>query len=130
MSGILLDTHVWVWMLEDSRRLRGRMRDIVEDPNQALFLSTVSVWELAIKAHNGRMNLPLRTPRDFAANLAVTDVTLVDVDLEDTCAAAALPRHHGDPFDRIIVAQARKLDVPVLTSDPWIAAYDVEVIST
>jgi PIN domain nuclease of toxin-antitoxin system len=129
VSRFLLDTQVWIWMLQDSSRLHGQTRRIIMDPANERFLSTASVWEIAIKVNSGRLKLPLRTARDFAMNMATTVVTPLDVDLEDTCAAAALPRHHGDPFDRMIVAQAQKLGIPILTSDRWIAAYDVEVIS-
>jgi PIN domain nuclease of toxin-antitoxin system len=128
-TALLLDSQVWIWMLQDSARLRGRMREVIEDPAQELLLSTASVWEIAIKANSGRLDLPLKASRDFAACMAVTDVTPLDIEMEDTCAAAALPRHHGDPFDRMIVAQAQKLGVPILTADPWIAVYDVEVVS-
>ena len=70
MSTFLLDTHVWIWMLEDSRRLRGRQRASVEDADNRLLLSVASLWEMSIKTQSGRLTSPLRTaalcPQDWA----------------------------------------------------------------
>lgn len=115
-------------MLEDSRHLRGRARAIIEDPANALHLSAASVWEIAIKIGSGRLDVPMRTESDFQRQLQLTNVAAVDITPAHAATAGALPRHHGDPFDRMIVAQGQILGVPVLTADPKLAAYEVETI--
>jgi len=116
-------------MLDDSRRLRGRAREIVEEPSHELRLSVASIWEISIKAHSGRLGLPLRSAAQFQAQLQATNVRLVEIELAHAITAGALPREHGDPFDRMIVAQARSLGVPIVSADAKLAAYDVEVIA-
>src|SRR5690554_4396945 len=116
-------------MLDDSFRLRGRAREIVEEPSHDLHLSTASIWEISIKAHSGRLRFPLRSEAQFQEQLRRTNVRLVEIEFAHTVAAGALPREHGDPFDRMIVAQARSLSIPIITVDAKLAAYDVEVIA-
>lgn len=115
-------------MLENSNRLRGRAREIVEDPLSDLRLSVASIWEITIKIRAGRLHLPLRSLRDFEEQLSITNVRPVGLELGHAVAAGALPSHHGDPFDRMLVAQAHDLGIPILTVDSRVAAYDVETI--
>lgn len=129
MSTYLLDSHTWMWMLTDDRRLGHRTRRIVAAPESTLLLSFASVWELSIKVHSGKLDMPLRTRAQWDEQILMTAVSLTPVDYRHTIAAAALPRHHGDPFDRMLVAQAQDLGVPILTIDPKIARYDVDVIA-
>ena len=129
MSSFLLDTHTWIWMLEDSPRLRPRTRELILDEGHELLLSVASVWEIAMKRSRGMIDLPLRTEAEVRAQLDVTRVDAVPVEPGDAVAAGALPPHHRDPFDRMIVAQAQRRGVAILTVDPSIAAYDVDVIA-
>ena len=115
-------------MLDDSVRLQGRAREIIEDAESVLLLSIASVWEISVEIHAGRLALPLRTDADFHRELRLTSVQTVDIELPHAVAAAGLPCHHGDPFDRIIVAQARTLGIPLITADAKLAAYDVATI--
>ncbi|MFT3798594.1 type II toxin-antitoxin system VapC family toxin [Microbacterium sp.] len=128
MSAFLLDTHVWIWMLEDDKRMRGRVRAAVESEDNQLFLSIASLWEISIKMHRGRLQLAGTTEEYLRDRLRATRVETVPIDLSHAVAAGALPPHHGDPFDRMIVAQAQALDVPVLSVDAKLAAYDIDVI--
>ena len=130
MNSFLLDTHTWIWMLEGSPRLRPRTRDLILDEENELLLSVASLWEIAMKMRSGKLNLPLHTEAEVRAQLTATRVDTVPIELGDTVAAGALPPHHGDPFDRMIVAQAQRLGIPILTVDRRIVAYDVEVVST
>jgi PIN domain nuclease of toxin-antitoxin system len=127
LTAVLLDTHIVLWAMQDPGRL-GAARTVVEDPGVTRHLSAASIWEVAIKVALGRLDLPVPVPEwaeraasDLAAErLAVTQ--------EHAAAVAALPRHHGDPFDRLLVAQARALSVPIITADADIGAYDVDVL--
>lgn len=124
MSRILVDTHVALWALGAPDRLTARERALLLDPGVERCLSSMSVWEAAIKRAAGR----LRAPRTLSAVLAA-EFRMLDVTAELLEAAAQLPRHHGDPFDRALIAHALQDDLDVLTRDAAFAAYGVRLAS-
>lgn len=128
-TSYLIDSHIWLWMLSDSPRLRPRMRAIIADTDNVLLLSMASIWELAIKAALGRLRAPLSTEGELLSALAHSGVSVLPIELNDALSVGALPLHHGDPFDRMIVAQAMERRIPVITSDPWISKYGVDSIT-
>ena len=124
---ILLDTHAVLWALGAPERL-GAQRSLVEAPSTTRLLSAVVTWEVAIKVALGRLQLP-GSVRTWAAR-ALSDLAAepLAIELEHAAAVAELPHHHRDPFDRLLVAQAQQLMIPVLTADEQLARYDVEVL--
>ena len=124
---VLLDTHVVLWAMREPARL-GSQRELLEDASVARMLSAVVVWEVAIKVGLGRLQLPVAV--DDWAWSAASDLAAERVPITDLHAAAVadLPLHHRDPFDRLLVAQARLLDVPIATADAALRAYDVEIV--
>ncbi len=122
MTAILVDTHIALWALGDPGRLTDRERAVMVDPAIDRCLSPMSVWEAAIKWELGR----LRAPRDLRSVLA-REFRLLDVTAELLERAAGLPRHHGDPFDRVIIAHALEGDLDVLTRDGQFAQYGVRL---
>jgi PIN domain nuclease of toxin-antitoxin system len=124
----LLDTQVWLWMHLQPERLRPEVRDQFVDPASTLLLSAASSWEIAIKYALGKLPLPelpydyvsSRMRRDAVGGLPVTHTHALHV--------ASLPRHHADPFDRILIAQSQLEDVPLVTADRHMDSYDVAVI--
>lgn len=127
-SAVLLDTHVVLWALAEPDRL-GRAGGIIGDARVTRYLSAACVWEVAIKTTLDRLRLPL--PVGDWARQAAWDLAAERLPITDGHAAAVadLPLHHRDPFDRILVAQARSLDVPIVTADQAIARYDVTTIT-
>ena len=124
---ILLDTHIFLWLQTDPARLRGR-RSIVEDRANTLLLSAASAWEIAIKYAVGRLDLP-DPPADYVPErLRLLDCEAVPIEHRHALAVAELPPLHRDPFDRLLVAQAKLLDVPIMTADPCIAQYQVQTL--
>lgn len=120
MTAIVVDTHIALWALGDPARLDDRERALLTDPAVRRWLSPMSVWEAAIKRDAGR----LRAPTNLAAVLASQfDMLTVDAALLEK--AAALPRHHGDPFDRTIIAHGLQDQLPILTRDRIFADYGV-----
>jgi PIN domain nuclease of toxin-antitoxin system len=117
---VLVDTHVALWALGDPDRLSEVERAMLVDPAVDRCLSPISVWEAAIKREAGR----LRAPRNLTALLAAEFRMLV-VTASLLEAAAQLPRHHGDPFDRVLIAHALQDDMSVLTRDSAFGAYGV-----
>lgn len=122
MTGLLLDTHVLLWYLESDPRLPQHAKDAIESGLE-VYVSAASIWEVAIKRRLGKLetepDLIERINAGFE-HLAVTH--------EHAWATSELPQHHGDPFDRLLVAQARAERLPLLSADPKLRAYDVEIV--
>lgn len=120
MSGVLVDTHIVLWALGDPDRLTEAERSLLVDPSIDRRLSPMSVWEAAIKREAGR----LRAPRNLAVILAA-EFRMLEVTAALLEAAAELPRHHADPFDRVLIAHALQEDLAMLTRDSAFVQYGV-----
>jgi len=125
---ILVDTQCWLWMSLAPERFSARARRIVEDTSQTLYLSAASAWEIAIKHALGKLRLPEPPASYVPSRLASLGVRPLAIELSHTLRVAALPPHHRDPFDRLLVAQAQAEGLVILSSDPAIRAYDVDVV--
>jgi len=125
---LLLDTHVFIWMHGDPARLSSRARKLLADADSELHLSVVVGWELGIKIARERLTLPEPLDEYMMSRAHRSRMSLLSIDLAHVLEAVALPLHHADPFDRMLVAQARAEGLALLTADPWIARYDVEIV--
>ena len=121
---LLLDTHALRWALEDSLRLSPAAREAIEDAGNVVLASVASAWELAIKKALGR----LEAPDDLEAAIEAASLTKRAISFSDVQRLAALPMHHRDPFDRMLVAKALEDGVPIVSRDPAIARYGVQAI--
>jgi len=124
----LLDTHVFLWWITDDPRLSPRVREIIADGANELYLSAASGWEIAIKAKLGRLRLPDDPERFILKHLELNAIKTLPVQMIHALHVYKLPEHHRDPFDRLLIAQAQLEKVPILTADPQISRYEVEVI--
>ncbi len=122
---LLLDTHVLLWVLMDDARLPAAARTAIEDGRTRVLVSAVSPWEITIKAGLGK----LRAPDDLLRQIAALRFEELDVTFAHALAVADLPDHHADPFDRLLIAQARTERLTLVTSDPAIRLYDVTVLA-
>ncbi|MBI4956802.1 MAG: type II toxin-antitoxin system VapC family toxin [Myxococcales bacterium] len=124
---LLLDTHVALWALQEPARLSRRTRAAIARA-QILVVSVVSPWELAIKQALGKVRL--QRPLAHVVRALVDDLaaSVLDVSLEHVLAVEALPAHHGDPFDRLLIAQAQVERLTIATSDRHFAAYGVPLL--
>lgn len=122
---LLLDTHVVLWWQRDDRRLNRDARKAIATAD-IVWVSAASAWEAALKRSSGR----LRVDEPFHVSVAADDFMELPVTLRHAEAAADLPRHHGDPFDRILVAQARAEGATIVSHDRDLEAYGVPVIWT
>jgi PIN domain nuclease of toxin-antitoxin system len=120
VTAVLVDTHIALWALGAPEQLTDTERAQLLDPQVDRCLSPMSVWEAAIKREAGR----LRAPRNLSAVLA-SEFRLLEVTAPLLEAASELPRHHGDPFDRVLIAHALQEDLAVLSRDKIFAAYGV-----
>ena len=121
---LLLDTHAVLWWLADTE-LSAEARSAIADADRVVAVSAASVWEISIKRRLGKLEAPAQVVEAIAASrfepLAIT--------LDHADAAGALPQHHRDPFDRMLVAQARVEGLTLVTRDPAIGAYDVDTLA-
>jgi len=112
----------------DDPQLSSSIREIIADGRNELFLSAASAWEIAIKAEQGRLSLPVQPQEYVADRLVLHGFRPLSITLSHALQVSVLPDHHRDPFDRLLVAQGQLEDMPILTADPIIARYDVNTI--
>ncbi len=127
---ILLDTHCWLWWLISPEHLSAPSLDAFKSREHELFLSAASAWEIAIKYSSGRLRLPMEPGEFVRSRLAASETIPLAVLHHHALQVAHLPRHHRDPFDRLLIAQAQVEGLAIMTADPNFRAYDVEVLNT
>jgi len=124
----LLDTHVFLWWITDDQRLSSRVREIIADGTNEILFSAASGWEIAIKTRLGRLQLPDDPKIFIPEQLELNAIEVLPVQIGHALHVYQLPSHHRDPFDHLLIAQARLEKLPILTADPQISRYPVEVI--
>ena len=124
----LLDTHAFLWWVTDFERLPAQVRDIISAPDNEIFLSVVSVWEIAIKARLGKIRLPSHATQFLLENTAENDFRSLSIERRHAVNLVDLPLHHRDPFDRMLISQSQVEQLPILTGDRSFARYQVEAI--
>lgn len=124
---LLLDTRVFLWLLSEPERIGDHLPSL-EDPANDLFLSAASSWEIAIKVALGRLTLPDQPRRYVPERMNSAGVQPLAVEHSHALAVAELPMLHRDPFDRVLVAQARHLALTIVTADSAVAQYEVASI--
>jgi PIN domain nuclease of toxin-antitoxin system len=125
---VLLDTHAFLWATSDDERLSYLARDLIRDPEQELLFSPASAYEIAVKTAAGRLQLPEDAATYVTTRIAMFALQTLPITVEHAVEAASLPPIHADPWDRLLVAQARAEAVPILTADRLVRQYDVETI--
>ncbi|MCK9462051.1 MAG: type II toxin-antitoxin system VapC family toxin [Proteobacteria bacterium] len=125
---ILLDTHVWLWMIAEPDRLNAEARERIADRGNDLFLSAASAWEIAIKHRIGRLPLPAPPEEFVPARLVRDGVIPLPVEHRHALRVASLPALHRDPFGRLLVAQAQIERLVLATADAQLAGYAVETL--
>ena len=122
---LLLDTHVWLWMQANDARLGPQARRLLMQASEVRF-SAASAWEIAIKAAIGKLTLP--PDADIEGELAHNGFLALPIDIAHANHVRGLPLVHRDPFDRLLVAQALREGLTVLTADTQLAAYGISVV--
>jgi len=124
----LLDTHVFLWLVGDSSRVDAKVRERLADTRDELLVSAASAWELAIKHGSGRLELPGPPATYVPSRVQAIGASSLPVELGDALAVADLPPHHADPFDRLLVAQAQRRELVLVTADRALSPYDVQLL--
>jgi PIN domain nuclease of toxin-antitoxin system len=127
---LLLDTHVWLWWQMHPERLNDEARDKIASPESEVFFSAVSTWEMAIKIAAGKLQLPVPMDELIPESLLRDDFGSLPLQQHHCFELARLPMHHRDPFDRMLVAQARAEQLTLVTADRQLARYEVDLVLT
>ena len=125
---LLLDTHAFLWWILDDPMLSARATELIGDSRNTLYWSAASSWEVSIKYALGRLPLPERPEQFLPAELGknrIESLTIVDA---HAFRAGQLPRHHADPFDRMLVAQAQLESLGLISNDEQLGVYEVELL--
>jgi len=126
---LLIDTHCWLRWLTEPGRLRASALSLLNDGATKIPLSAASTWEIAIKYSLGKLDLLPQHPDEFIpVRLRRDRIQALAIEHSRALQTAGLPYHHRDPFDRLLIAQAMVLDIPIMTADPAFAPYEIEVI--
>ena len=125
---LLLDTCAFLWIAQDSPELSPEARGLFQEPDNEIFLSAASAWEIAIKHALGRLPLPEPPDRFVPAQRKLHGITSLSIEEEATLHLDRLPSLHRDPFDRILICQAIVGGMAILTPDPLIIRYPVRTM--
>ncbi len=124
----LLDTHVFLWWINDDPLISAEAREIIEEGEHTLYLSAASGWEMAVKAKLGKLKVPDDLEAFVLEQMFKNAISLLPVQMNHALHVHTLPNFHRDPFDRIIIAQAQLEGLPLLSADSQMGKYRIEVI--
>lgn len=122
---LLLDSHAFLWWLAEDPKLGKEAREAVADPSSTVLVSAATVWELSIKAALGKLDLD---GADLVEEIEANGFVELPMTARHAQAAATLPRHHDDPFDRVLIAQARVEGLTIVTRDSAFDAYSIAIV--
>ncbi len=122
---LLLDTHILLWWLSDDSLLPTAAREAIASPQTEVLVSAATAWEIAIKQAAGRLD----APEDLLEAVEANDFQTLTITAAHAVDAAALPPHHSDPFDRMLIAQARAETLTLISVDNRFPKYDVELLA-
>lgn len=119
----LIDTHIFIWWMENTR-LSDKLMSLLNDPANRVFLSVASIWEMVIKKAKGR----LKIPRDIEGGVKTSRFMVLPIEISHVLGVDKLPHYHHDPFDRILISQAKAERLTLITSDPKIRKYNLSLV--
>jgi len=125
---VLVDTHCWLWALARPEALNTEAAALLSEGETEVVLSAASVWEIAIKSALGKLRVSTIDNNSLFDIIEHQSVTRLPILHSHARHVASLPPHHGDPFDRLLIAQAQMENLPIMTADDQFLRYDVEVI--
>ncbi|CAD5949609.1 hypothetical protein PCC9214_02466 [Planktothrix tepida] len=123
---VLIDTHVFIWWTSDYKNLSLSVYNLLCDPNTEVFLSIVSIWEMQIKLSLGKIQFKRALPQLIEDEVKRNKIQLLPIDLSHIYALSDLPNHHRDPFDRLLIAQAKSEKLVIISIDEKFDSYEIE----
>lgn len=125
---VLLDTHSFLWWVTDDAQLSNTAKTIISNPNNTIYFSVASAWEIIIKEQTGKLSLPETPDIYIPSRLASNHFLTLSVQMQHVLQLTSLPNYHKDPFDRLLVVQSQVEKLPILTIDSVIHQYPITVI--
>ncbi len=125
---LLLDTHIFLWFVNDDPRLGDRHKDLIENESNFSYLSVASLWEMSIKYNLGKLKLAPSYEDFVMREVRESSIILLNIELDHLRINASLPFHHKDPFDRIIIAQSIAENLPIITVDSIFNQYPIRLV--
>lgn len=122
----LIDTHVFLWAILTPEKLTDRARGVFTDRKAELLVSIATPWEMAIKAGIGKLEGGAEILDNFESRLTASGYRMLETSIEHAIMSGCLPRHHKDPFDRLLIAQALDLNLPIVSRDDIFDLYGVK----
>lgn len=123
---LLLDSHVFLWWVEDDKKLSMHAKKLISNTGNVCYVSAATAWELAIKANQGKLKLESSVSSYLVRHLKANAFTWLDIKLTHIDCAEYLPQHHKDPFDRLLIAQAKAEKMQIVSADTALDAYEIE----
>ncbi len=125
---LLLDTHTFIWWFDEPEKLTAKALALLADRNHSLILSIASAWEMQIKIQLGKLKFAVPLRELIETQEQTNGLKMLPVGLEHVLALDALPPHHKDPFDRLLIAQANVEDASLVSGDPVFSSYPVKLL--
>ena len=125
---LLLDTHIFIWWADEPEKLSPTVLSALEDNGNELLVSVASVWEMQIKVQLGHLRLSLPLKQLIESQQDANDLRILPVALTHALALDALPPHHKDPFDRLLIAQSIEEQATLVSADSQFSAYPVKLL--
>jgi PIN domain nuclease of toxin-antitoxin system len=123
----LIDTQILIWLIGISDKLPKNILKIIKDTENYIFVSDVSIWEIAIKFSIGKLKIPFEL-KNIIQEIYRMNINILEITSEHVIKVAELPFHHKDPFDRLIISQSILENLPIISSDINLKKYDTEII--
>lgn len=121
---LLLDTHILLWWLNDDNHLTKKVKNLISDTENVIYISAASIWEMSIKQQLGKLTLP----GDIQTEILQNGFKPLVIDFPHAQLAGTLDPHHKDPFDRMLIAQAKIEEMTLITADPCFSEYDISCL--
>ena len=128
MRSFLLDTHTFLWFISGISKLSSNARMLIEDTANKRLLSIASIWEITIKASQGKLKLAMPFSDLVTTQIQDNAISLLPITPEHLSALFTLPFHHKDPFDRLLIVQSMTEAVPIISKDAMFQKYEIQVI--
>jgi len=125
---LLLDTHVFIWWANEPERLSPKVLSLCEDAENTLLLSVASVWEMQIKTQLGKLKFALPLSNLIRSQQQINNIQILPIELEHVLALQRLPAYHNDPFDRLLMVQAKAEDALLVSKDSAFKKYKTKLI--
>ena len=124
----LIDTHAFLWMISDDKRLSSNASEVILDPKSELYFSMASYWEICIKISIGKLKMKRNWPQVFDREMRINSINWLSLKPEHTRGVIKLPWHHRDPFDRLIISQCVCEKLTCITADDHIHKYNIKYL--